>query len=270
MAAIDEAFGPYRLFGQLNDAEVGEALLAKRMGPRGFAKRVVIRRVRWPAGRRDDRFAAMVSEANAAALLSHANIAHLLDLGARGPWSFVATEHVDGCTLADCLRSRQPLPWAIAAHIVNEAARGLAYVHRRRRRNGELLQLVHRRITSRRIALSTAGDVKITGFGTSWAWVERGAYRAPEARRNEPVDGRADVFALGVALRASLSSEDSPVPVRRAIEQATHDFQEHRMTAAQLHQALSEALHASAYGVCSRDIARLVNDRAQSAALPRA
>jgi serine/threonine protein kinase len=210
----------------------------------------------------------VASEANAAALLSHANVAHLLDLGARGPWSFVVTEHVEGCTLAHVLRSGGPLPWTIGAHIASEAARGLSYAHARRRPSGELLRLVHRRITPERIALSVAGDVKLTGFGTSWAWGEREAYRSPEARRNEPIDGRADVFALGVTLQRSVSAEDTPAAVRRAIELATHDYPEHRMTAAQLHEALREALHASALAMSPRDIAALVTDcAARDAAL---
>ena len=57
-----------------------------------------------------------------------------------------------------------------------------------------------------------------------------------------PLDGRADVFAVGVVLRGSLSPEDTPASVRRVIEHATHDYPEHRMTAAELHEALSEAL----------------------------
>lgn len=269
MAVLNQAFGPYRLLRQLSDADVGEALLAKRVGPEGFEKRVVIRRVRWSEGSRDERFAGMASEANAAAMLSHANIAHLLDLGARGPWSFVATEHVDGCALADVLRRDHSLSWALAAFIASEVARGLSYVHGRRHPTGELLRLVHRRITPRRIALGTAGDVKVTGFGTSWAWAERDAYRSPEAHRNEPVDGRADVFAVGVVLRGSLSPEDTPASVRRVIEHATHDYPEHRMTAAELHEALSEALHASAHGICSRDVAALVNARSDRGAALR-
>lgn len=268
MEVLNQTFGPYQLLEQLRDADVGETLLAKRVGPEGFEKRVVIRRVRWNEGSRDERFAAMATEANAAAMLSHANIAHLLDLGARGSWSFVATEHVDGCTLGDLIRREHSLSWGLAAFIANEVARGLSYVHGRRHPTGELLRLVHHRITPRRIALSAAGDVKVTGFGTSWAWAERVAYRSPEARRNEPVDGRADVFAMGMVLRGSLSPEDTPAPVRRLIERATHDYPEHRMTAAELHEALSETLHVSAQGFGSRDVAALVNARsARGAAL---
>lgn len=259
VAVSRRVFGPYRLLAKLSDSDVGETLLAKRIGPEGFEKRVVIRRVRCDGGSRDDRVAAMALEANAAALLSHANVAHLLDLGARGPWCFVVTEHVDGCTLADLLRSRRPLPWMLCSYIANEAAKGLSYAHRRRHPTGDLLRLVHCRISPRCIALSAAGDVKVTGFGTSWAWAEREPYRSPEAKRSEPVDGRADVFALGVTLRKSMSGQDAPPLVRRAVEQATHDLPEHRMTAAQLHEALSEALHASAQRIGSRDVAALVD-----------
>jgi serine/threonine-protein kinase len=250
-------FGKYRLVESLGDTETGEAHLAKLIGVDGFEKYVVIWRVGRTRMRSADLVGAMMFQARQGAVLSHAGIAQVLDLGVVDGRCFVATEHVSGHTLESVLRVTAELAWPVAAHIGREVAGALSYAHGRRGCNGELLRLVHQRLCPGRIALNSAADVKVTGFGTTWALAQLDAYRSPEEERGEPVDGRADVFALGVILRACISDAGAPRALHNVIDHAMQSYPEHRLTAAELQQELTRVLHTAQHPVGPRDIAVL-------------
>ena len=258
MSPIEAKFGKYHLVRRLADVEMGEVHLASLVGTRGFKKRVMIWRVDTSAVDGTARTQAMISGATQGAALSHASIAQVLELGVVDGMCFVATEYVPGPSLEAVLRVRPGLPWSVAGYIGCEAAGALSYAHSRRRPNGELLRLVHRRLSPARIALDPAGNVKVTGFGTSWACKPLEPYRAPEETRNEPVDGRADVFALGVILQRCLRQRDTPEPLERLLERATHAYPEQRPSAAELHRELVRIVHRAGRPVGPRDIATLV------------
>jgi serine/threonine protein kinase len=237
--------GPYRLLRPHGDCEKGELFAATREGAVGFQKPVAVWRVQ-VSGRHEARFLdAVVQEAKRAALLSHANIAHVLDLGVCEGACFVATELCPGASLEILLRSVGTLRWPAVAAIGKGAARALHYAHLRRDSNGELLRLIHGRLSPRRIVMGAAGAIKITGFGTSRAWLALDVYRAPEEERSEPIDGRADVFSLGRILDRCLGCGAAPPALEHAIERATEPYQEHRWTAGELEAELTEILHRS-------------------------
>ena len=250
-------FGKYRLIERREEVAVGEAYSAKLMGMAGFEKRVEL----WCFGKElwgdADLFECAMREAARGALLSHANIAQVLDVGTVGGVSFVATEHVAGPTLEDVLRRQGTLAWPVAAYIAGEVAAGLSYVHRRRRGNGELLRLVHRRLAPGRVSLGRSGDVKVTGFGTPWACAVANEYLSPEELRREPVDGRADVFALGTILHTCLPQTGVPQALRDAVGRALEPYPERRSTAAELQGEMAEILHAGNRQVAPRDLTEL-------------
>lgn len=250
-------FGKYVLIERLDGVDVGEAYIAKLIGLAGFEKRVVIWRVGSTSARAGSLARIVLREAARGACLSHANLAQVLDLDTVDGVPFIATEHVSGPTLDDVLRREETLQWPVAAHIAAEVAAALCYVHSRRTPTGELLRLVHRRLTPHHIALSGSGDVKLTGFGTSWAWPPLDRYRSPEEARREPVDGRADVFALGTVLRRCLSDTETPRALRDVVERALHPFPEHRATAAELRRELVQILHEADRPVAPRDVTDL-------------
>ncbi len=254
------AFGKYRLVQRLHDIEVGDAHLAKLIGMEGFEKRVVIWRVGGTPLHDTTLVDAVMCEAKRGASLSHANIAQVLDLGVVDGLCFVVTEHVSGHTLEAVLHGTLELPWPIAAHIASEVARALSYAQSRRSPDGKLLGLVHRRLSPIQIAISAAGDVKVTGFGTSWAWPALDEYRSAEEARGEPVDGRADVFALGAILRRCVPRMGVPESLQRLIDHATQPYPEQRPAAAELQQELTHLLHAAERPVTPREIAALYSD----------
>ncbi len=257
VSRFEVAFGKYSLFQPLNDIEVGDAHLAKLIGLEGFEKRVVIWRVGGTAMQDAAFIDAVMFEAKRCASLSHASIAQVLDLGVVEGLCFVATEHVSGRTLGAVLRVTSELPWPIAAHIASKIARALCYAHSRRSPDGELLRLVHRRLSPSQIAISVGGDVKVTGFGISWAWPSLDEYRSPEEARGEPVDGRADVFALGAILRRCVPRVGVPESIRHLIAQAMQPYPEQRPTAAELQQELTRILHTAERPVTPVELAAL-------------
>lgn len=243
MEAQALSWGPYRLLRRLDSSEMGDCYLARRRGPGGFEKPVVL----WRAP--DDRNAGarfvdnLVAEAKRAARLSHANIAHVLDVGLVGRTCFVVTEFTPGVPLETVLRRARPLPWPVAATITKETARALGYAHTRREDDGALARMVHGRLCPKRIVLGHTGGIKLTGFGISWAWRRDQAYRAPEETRDEPIDGRADVFSLGLILEACLPRRGVPHALRMTVAHATERYQEHRATARELEDDLTAILH---------------------------
>jgi len=235
--SFDQAtVGPYLLLRTLQAPQVGGAFLAVRSGEEGFEKPVVLHCA--PRSRLEQ----IVAEATRAARLSHAGIAHVLDVGVHESLAYIALEHVEGMTLHTLLLRRGPLPWRSAARVAAEVARALAYAHGRRDDEGRLLGIVHRRISPRRIVLDSEANPRLTGFGVSWAWPNPAGFGSPEEQRGEPVDGRADVFALGRVLRQCLDLDRAPQALSELVQWAMHPLPEHRPTSSTLHASLGRTL----------------------------
>jgi serine/threonine-protein kinase len=149
-------------------------------------------------------------EARTAAGLSHPNIVPIHRVGQAGDFVFFVMSYVDGETLGERLRSRGPLPPVEATRILREVAWALAFAHGR--------GIVHRDIKPDNILLERAsGRALVTDFGiaqrdeyagmdTDPGKVMGTAYfMSPEQAANEPVDGRSDLYALGVVGYLSVS-----------------------------------------------------------------
>jgi eukaryotic-like serine/threonine-protein kinase len=161
-------------------------------------------------------------EAQAAANLSHPNIVPVFDWGEDDGTYFIVMELVDGTSLAELLRGGVTLSPARSAQIVAQVAAALGYAHR----SG----VVHRDVKPGNILLTRDGQVKVTDFGIAQAvssedhLAEAGSvmgtatYFSPEQAEGAAVDGRSDVYALGVVLYEMLVGRppfigDSPVNV---------------------------------------------------------
>lgn len=141
-------------------------------------------------------------EAQAAAALSHPNVVAIYDVGDTEDEAFLVLELVDGPTLRDVLRTRGRLRPSEVLSVLGPAAAGLAAAHR--------AGLVHRDVKPENVLLASDGTVKLSDFGLARAAASATAtfgpdvlvgsphYLAPEAVHGQPVDARADVYALGV------------------------------------------------------------------------
>ncbi|MEO9180162.1 MAG: Stk1 family PASTA domain-containing Ser/Thr kinase [Acidimicrobiales bacterium] len=161
-------------------------------------------------------------EAQAAANLSHPNIVPVFDWGEDNGTYFIVMELIDGTSLADMLRGGRTLTASHSATLMAQVAAALGYAHR----NG----VVHRDVKPGNILIASDGQVKVTDFGIAQAMsvedqlADEGSvmgtatYFSPEQAEGAPVDGRSDIYSLGVVLYEMLAGRppfigDSPVAV---------------------------------------------------------
>ena len=163
-------------------------------------------------------------EARTAAGLSHPHIVPIHRVGEANGFVFFVMSYVEGETLGDRLRARGPLPPADATRVLREVAWALAYAHGR--------GIVHRDVKPDNILLEAGtGRALVTDFGIAHGGGDPGPatdpgkimgtayFMSPEQATNQPVDGRSDIYALGVvgylavSGRLPLDEPDSPSPL---------------------------------------------------------
>ncbi|HET7502237.1 MAG TPA: protein kinase, partial [Kofleriaceae bacterium] len=207
MVAEGQQLGHFRIERPLGAGGMGEVYLATDLAlERPVAIKVLPAAVAREPARRDR----LVREARAQARIVHPNVGHIYFIGEDAGRLYFAMEYVAGETLSARVTAG-PLPVEDALAIIRSAALGL----REAQRNG----ITHRDIKPSNLMLDSHGLVKVLDFGlaasadraealsglgggpvaqTSFAGTP--LYMAPEQARGEPVDFRADVYALGATL----------------------------------------------------------------------
>ncbi len=207
------ALGRYELVRPLARGGMADVYLARRKVA-GVEKRLVIKRMRRERVTDPRSLDLFVKEAQLSMALVQQNIVPVFDFGRIGEDVFLAMEHVDGKDLGSSLAQQpsEPLPHVMAAFIAAECCAALDHAHQFM--HGTSRGIVHRDVTPRNILLSWSGDVKLADFGIAAAVgdAHRGiigtpAYMAPEQARGEEVDGRADLYSLGLVLRELLTGQ---------------------------------------------------------------
>jgi beta-lactam-binding protein with PASTA domain/tRNA A-37 threonylcarbamoyl transferase component Bud32 len=160
-------------------------------------------------------------EAQSAANLNNPNIVAIYDWGQERGTYFIVMEYVRGRSLRDVIQVNGPFSPRRTAEIGSEIAGALEFAHR----NG----VVHRDVKPGNVLITADGDIKVTDFGiaragTSEALTQTGAvmgtatYFSPEQAQGHAVDGRSDVYSLGVVLYEMVTGAppfagESPVAV---------------------------------------------------------
>ncbi|HSN29774.1 MAG TPA: serine/threonine-protein kinase, partial [Kofleriaceae bacterium] len=218
-AAEARSFGKYTLVAKLATGGMAEIFLARLHGDGGFEKLVCIKRI-LPHLARDPQFVAMfLDEARVAARISHPNVCQVFELGEWEGQYYIAMEYLEGIPLSLFRRPdyypAMPDPRLVAGFGV-QACEGLHHAHQLKRADGELLGVVHRDVSPQNLFVTIDGIVKVLDFGiakvqdasskTSTGAVKGTyAYMAPEQLRNESLDRRTDVWALGTVLWETLA-----------------------------------------------------------------
>ncbi|MDB4972414.1 MAG: serine/threonine protein kinase [Myxococcaceae bacterium] len=214
MTRTGDQLGAYELLRPLGAGGMAETFVAIRRGPAGFEQRVCLKRI-LPGCAADPLFVELfLDEARLLARLQCANIVHVYDFGEVAGTYYMALELIDGVDLEGLLTSLRQrgerMPEAIALYIITELLVALRYAHTLEI-DGEPQGIVHRDISPSNVLLSKTGEVKLTDFGIAksrgrshrtQAGHTKGkvAYMSPEQMRAEELDGRSDLFAVGVVL----------------------------------------------------------------------
>jgi len=212
--------GQYELITRIAHGGMAEIYLAKRRGPGGFDKRVVIKRVLPHLCENQDFVQMFLDEAKLASRLSHPNIVQIFDFGQLGETYYLCMEHLDGEDLAAVLRilreKGDPMPPQVASCILSAACDGMHYAHTFSDETGLALKIVHRDLSPSNLFLTAQGAVKVLDFGVAkmegkatqtQSGVVKGkfAYLSPEQANSAEIDARSDVFALGLILHECLT-----------------------------------------------------------------
>ena len=201
-------FGKYTLVKALGRGGTAEVFLAHAQGSKAL---LVIKRL-LPEWTSEMKLVEMlVGEAKVAALLNHDGIVRIHELGREAGQIYLAMEYVPGWDLKSLSKAAGRVPPAVAARIVLAVAEALDHAHRCTDLSGRSLHLVHRDVTPSNIMVTPAGKVKLIDFGVAKASTQlsltqpgivKGKFRfmSPEQIQGKLLDGRSDLFSLGVSL----------------------------------------------------------------------
>ena len=211
----------YRFSRCIGRGGMGEVYLGMQEGMGGLERLVVIKRI-YPQFGDDEHFTGMLlEEARLAASIRHPNVVQILDIGKDASGYFIVMEYLSGETLVYITRSLRArdlgVPPAIACRIAAEVAAGLHCAHTATDPAGNPQPIVHRDVTPSNLIVCFNGVVKIVDFGVAKATLHEGntrggvkgkmSYLAPEQLYDRPIDGRTDVFQLGICLHELLTGE---------------------------------------------------------------
>lgn len=246
---LPKQLGRYEIVGLLATGGMAEVFLARLMGPSGFERVVVLKRIFPHLAREADLVNMFLDEGRIAARINHPNVVQVSDLGRDGEELFLTMEFIEGESLGGLMRRHwslgKPIGHELAAYIVSEACAGLHAAHELKTDDGADAHVIHRDVSPQNIMLSYGGHVKVVDFGIAKAAdrvtkTQTGElkgkveYMSPEQARSETLDRRSDIFSLGILLfelvagkrlfrrageLASLRAvSEDPIPLLRSVD----------------------------------------------------
>ncbi|HEY4238484.1 MAG TPA: protein kinase [Kofleriaceae bacterium] len=195
--------GAYRVEGTIGQGSMGEVF---RGIDTGLNRKVAIKILSEKHRDSSELRARFVREGRAVAAISHPNVVQVFATGSYDERPYIAMELLDGTDLGSAVEKQGPLDSVTAAHVLLDAAHGLAAAAR--------AGLIHRDVKPSNLVRLSDGRVKVTDFGLAKP-VDPGAepaltamgvvvgtpdYIAPEQARGEAIDERVDIYALGGTL----------------------------------------------------------------------
>ena len=212
-------YGRFEILGRIAFGGMAEIFLGRETTSVGAARYLVIKRI-LPHVADDDQFVEMfLDEARLAIQLNHPSICHIYEFGELEESYFIAMEWVNGVPLGKLIRKARAIGGVrpeLVARVIAQIAEALHYAHRAKDALGRPMEIVHRDVSPHNIMVGYDGQVKLLDFGIAKAathsskteaGVVKGkfSYMAPEQCLGKPLDGRVDVFALGICLYECLT-----------------------------------------------------------------
>src|SRR2546430_1308357 len=204
--AGERQLGHYTIIRQLGAGGMGEVYLAD---DKRLARKVAVKVLPADLTRNDEAKRRLLREARSVAALDHPNVCTVHEVDEQDGRLYIVMQYVEGETLADRL-SRERMPLNTCIDVAMEIASALQEAHSH--------GVVHRDIKPANVMINVQGQVKVLDFGLakSAATIEQSAtdllvskagtisgtapYMSPEQIRGSTVDGRSDIFSLGIVL----------------------------------------------------------------------
>ncbi len=214
MPAVTKA-GRYEIVGELGRGAMG--VVYKAMDP-VIGRTVAVKTIRLSEEgtglSRPELLTRFQTEARAAGLLTHPNIVVVFDAGEEDGLYYITMELVEGKSLQALLDDGHGFPLPRTLRIMEQTCSALQFAHER--------NVIHRDIKPANLMLTADDTVKVTDFGTAkilqFGTVQQTAhvmgtpsYMSPEQVKGRAVDGRSDIFSLGVMLYEMVTGE-KPFP----------------------------------------------------------
>ena len=203
----------YRLTRKIATGGMAEVFLALQQGLGGFEKLVVVKRI-LPHLSQDGQFVQMfLEEAKLAAALSHPNIVEIFDIQRDEQGFLIAMEYLSGEDVLFLLKTfaerKERIPVPVTCRIISHAAAGLMAAHESTDAEGQPREVVHRDVSPSNLIVTYEGTTKLVDFGVAKANVAniytrpgtlkgKLSYSSPEQVQHKHLDGRSDIFSLGI------------------------------------------------------------------------
>lgn len=208
----------YRLIAEIGRGGMAEVYLAVSQGPAGFNKLVVIKKALPGLALQPEFLTMFLDEARLGARMNHPNVVQTYEFGEEDGRHFIAMEYLDGQPYSRILNRMRGQAGGLEAlalghhlRILLDTLAGLHHAHELRDFDGSPLYVVHRDVTPQNVFVTYDGSIKVVDFGIAKAQDSSSrtvtgeikgkvTYMSPEQVRGEPLDRRADLFAVGVML----------------------------------------------------------------------
>lgn len=206
----------YRVLAKLGSGGMADVFLGVQLGEEAFQQLVVIKRVHSLWLENQNALQMFIAEARTVASLNHPHIVKIIDLSRLGKDICIVMEYVNGENL-DYVRKAvrkagEKIPLPIVCKWMIEASDALHYAHAAKTPDGQPINLVHRDIGPHNLMTDSSGYLKVIDFGIAKSTARsdlttpgmikgKFSYLSPDLFTQEKIDGRADLYALGLVFR---------------------------------------------------------------------
>lgn len=273
-----EVGGKYRLLGELGSTATTTAYLAVAKGSLSPKKLTVIKELRQELSRSSEVLQSFLEEAQLASRLTHPNVVRTFGVSSAEGRYYIATEYLDGASLATVLERcgyDGPLKFAHLVRVLMEVLTGLGYAHDMQDYGGTPMPVVHRDVTPANVVIAYDGRVKLVDFGVAKvesSLADRSAkgkahYIAPEIAAAGEADFRADLYSVGAMLWEFAAGRKrwGRLPDALILQRLASEGAKPQPTGAE-----QRGLPKSVDDICNKALAPLARDRYGSAAEMRA
>lgn len=220
----NERCGKYELFEKLTSGGMADIFLGRTLLADGICKFVAVKRIQSRFSNNQQFQNMFREEAKVAINLKNNNIVPTLDFGFENEQYYLVMDFIEGATLKqlgnEMKRYNKTFSLDQVLYLIKEVASGLDYVHNSTdTKTGKPLNLIHRDMSPHNVMVAFGGDVKIIDFGiakiddSEQSRNETGSlrgkcrYMSPEQVECEELDGRSDIFSLGIILWELLAND---------------------------------------------------------------